>query len=519
MAEAHRIKFARELPVGSRARLSPLRYSPALILVVIAIADVQRWAYPDLWGHVAFGRAMLAALYLAFHDPYSYSAAGHLWLNHEWLSELLMAAFYNWGGVVGLKLMKFACTSAVFLFLAVGLSETDSPLTIQVAILLAAAIALAPQMQFRPQLFTFVMLSALIAILARYTCRGRAPLWLAIPMLALWANFHGGFIVGLATLATFGAVVLFEDLFEGRGPQRGFKLLAILVAATLATLATPYGIGTWQAVAHAMANPRTREAVDDWQSLLTALIAMWHRNRVGAIPMLIAVAMFAAFAPRIVFLKRADFPIAAIAGVMIVSALAAMRNLPLAVIACVIPLADQLSPRFSGPRLKPVPPSQIGFGIAAIVVMIGSGLLSPMLRAGSPKPVGAIAFMQTHRLTGNVMGDFAWGEYLIWHMSPTSKVFIDGRYDTVYPPNVIDDYLTFQSGEPGAKDVLRKYPHDFILLSPNDEPALALVGAAPEWKRIYRDRSSSLFARADSEAAKIPAVDVSTQSAPPSYFP
>jgi hypothetical protein len=38
-------------------------------MLVIAIADIQRWADPDLWGHVAFGRAMLATHHLALHEP------------------------------------------------------------------------------------------------------------------------------------------------------------------------------------------------------------------------------------------------------------------------------------------------------------------------------------------------------------------------------------------------------------------------------------------------------------------
>lgn len=74
-------------------------------------------------GCVAFGRAMLATQHLAFRDPYSYSAPGHLWLNHEWLSELLMAVIYNSGGVIGLKVLKFACTSVVVLLLALGLAK------------------------------------------------------------------------------------------------------------------------------------------------------------------------------------------------------------------------------------------------------------------------------------------------------------------------------------------------------------------------------------------------------------
>jgi hypothetical protein len=117
------------------------------------------------------------------------------------------------------------------------------------------------------------------------------------------------------------------------------------------------------------------------------------------------------------------------------------------------------------------------------------------------------------------MTDFTWGEYVIWHMAPASKVFIDGRYDTVYPPRVIDDYLAFHYGAASASDMLRKYPHDFILLSPNDEAALGLMASAPEWKRLYRDGSCILFARTDSAAAQIPAVDVPPQRTPPSDFP
>jgi len=47
-----------------------------------------------LWGHVRFGQAVLNLHHLVLHDPYSYSAPGHYWNNHEWLSEVLMAAVF-----------------------------------------------------------------------------------------------------------------------------------------------------------------------------------------------------------------------------------------------------------------------------------------------------------------------------------------------------------------------------------------------------------------------------------------
>jgi hypothetical protein len=469
-----------------------------------------------LWGHLAFGRAMLAARHLAFHDPYSYSAPGHLWINHEWLSESMMAAIYNLGGVVGLNLMKFGCCAAIMVSLASGLAETDAPMPLQLAIVLAAAIAIAPQMQYRPQLFSFVLMAVLLAILTRYIFRRGARLWLTIPMFALWANLHGGFIVGLATLGTFSAVVLMQDLRTGHDSREGLKLFGIFIAATLATLATPYGIDIWRAVAHALMNPRTRAIIDDWRPLPNALVAMWQRNHAGAIPMIVALAMFVSLG--VTFLMRPvsdDLPMVAIAGLMIIGTLLAMRNLPLAVIATVIPLAHYFS---HAEKAEPVPRSRIVPAVAAIALLFGSGLFSPVLRAGSAKPTGAIAFIQAHHLNGNVLTDFAWGEYVIWNL-PASKVFIDGRYDTVYPSAVIDDYLAFDSGATGAERVLRKYPHDFILLGPNNHAALAVTEAAPKWKRIYRDRNCVLFARADLAAARIVSVEVPAQFTPASNFP
>ena len=94
--------------------------------------------------------------------------------------------------------------------------------------------------------------------------------------------------------------------------------------------------------------------------------------------------------------------------------------------------------------------------------------------------------MNAHGLHGNVLGEFGWGEYLIWHAAPADKVFIDGRYDTVYPFKVIGDYLEFYFDQPGAGAVLDSYPHDFVLIGPH-APARRLMERRRDWKLLYRD--------------------------------
>jgi hypothetical protein len=142
----------------------------------------------------------------------SYSVFGKPWHNHEWLSELLMALPYDRLGVVGLKIWKAACSAATVLFLSAGLAETGASVMMQLGTLAIAASALMVQMQFRPQIFTFLLFAAQMAIVARHNYRWTGQLWLIVPMMALWADLHGGFIIGIAALGVLPSWWAAQDL-------------------------------------------------------------------------------------------------------------------------------------------------------------------------------------------------------------------------------------------------------------------------------------------------------------------
>jgi hypothetical protein len=125
--------------------------------------------------------------------------------------------------------------------------------------------------------------------------------------------------------------------------------------------------------------------------------------------------------------------------------------------------------------------------------------------------------MQAHDLHGNILGDFGWGEYLIWHTAPASKVFIDGRYDTVYPYGLISRYIAFYFDRLGAQALLTAYPHDLILIPPTSR-AYNLMLRQAAWKLIYRDADSALFARTYSPA-KISSTPVAGAAPKVGYFP
>lgn len=509
--------------------ISLLRRMPGAVLILIAVADAVRFADPDLWGHISFGRAVLEQGHLILYDPYSYSAAGHLWLNHEWLSELIDALVFNALGAFGLKLVKLGATAITIVFVTLAEGESGASEAAQLVVLVLSAVAIAPSMQFRPQIFTFALFAILLYILARDSyCRG-GGLWLAIPMLALWANLHGGFIMGLAALGTYACASAACDWMQSKRIRRAAGLGAITVGAAAATLLTPYGIGTWIAVAHALQNPYTRSVVADWQPLFRSLAAASRQSLTLAMYDVLPLSLMAALAIAVAISRDIDdLPMLAISAVMTVAAILAIRNEPIAIIAIASPLARHSTiaarrlVKASQPKtIAPTSPShwrsQVVPVLVALATLIGTGFFSTRITSREHYPAGAVAFMRAHDLHGNILDNFLWGEYLIWHMAPGSKVFMDGRYDTVYPQDVLRAFMLFHFDRPGADAILALWPHDYVMLPPED-PANRVIARHPEWKLIYRDRDTLLYARADAAGAKISGEPVEGVN-PPTTFP
>ncbi|HVA81564.1 MAG TPA: hypothetical protein VNF29_11620, partial [Candidatus Binataceae bacterium] len=499
------------------------------VLLAITIADSVRFADPDLWGHITFGQAVLAQHRLVLHDPYSYSAPGHLWLNHEWLSEVIDALSFDALGVFGLKLMKLALAAVTVVFIALAEAESGASSLAQFSVLLATSVILAPSMQFRPQLFTFALFAILMFILARHTYRRGAGLWIAIPMLALWANLHGGFIMGIAALGTYTAASAVRNYVHGHGFGDAALPGAITLGAIAATLVTPYGFGTWVAVGHALGNPYTRTVVMDWQPLLRSIGAASREGfAVMSYDMLPLVLMATLAITVAISRDYEDLPMLAIAGLMCIAAIVAKRNVPIAMIALAGPLARhgaKAAARFRAPAStngESAAPragmmNQLLLASGALAMLIGTGFFSNRLGAQEHYPAGAAAFMRAHDLHGNLLDNFLWGEYLIWHMEPGSKVFMDGRYDTIYPQDVVRAFLLFHFDQTGADAILARWPHDYVILPP-DDPANRVMARHPEWKLIYRDRDTLLYARAGSAATGIPGEPIEGVN-PPAGFP
>ncbi len=95
-------------------------------------------------------------------------------------------------------------------------------------------------MTLRPQVFSMLLFAALLALL-NAASRGRPRLLLWLPVLfAVWANTHGGWLVGAGVLLLWCAGSLATRTFPWPWLCGG------AVLAIAGTLATPYGFGLWR---------------------------------------------------------------------------------------------------------------------------------------------------------------------------------------------------------------------------------------------------------------------------------
>ena len=273
--QVHRATVLSSKHTGTLLRL-------ALGAIVLAVLTHTR-ADPDLFGHVRFGQDVFAAGSVHAADPYSF-ASDRAWINHEWLAEALMYVAYAWGGNGGLVALKLALLAAMIAAAFVILRRQNVPSSSIDLLLGLLIVTTFPQTNHvRPQLFSLALFAWLLAILIAARSKPYLSLW-TIPLLAVWVDVHGGWIVGAGTLGLWTLI--------GCTGRNGFKdkvfSLAVSAAALMITLFNPYGWKMWAFLQATVGFGRAD--IIDWQPVyvlgsvyallwtLTALAALGRRH-------------------------------------------------------------------------------------------------------------------------------------------------------------------------------------------------------------------------------------------------
>jgi hypothetical protein len=458
------------------------------VFLFLAFAVAPTVADVDLWGHVLFGRDIVNQREIPVIDPYSFTS-DRPWINHEWLAESIMYLSYWMMGPTGLVALRLLTIVLVAWLVSASIrAEHLSQAGRDLLIMLGVILTLPRTQHVRPQLFSVLLFAVLLLILIRADKGHRRALWLVPPMMAAWANLHGGWMVGLGTFGLWSAGELIRD---ARWTARAQTVL-ILGLSALATLVNPYGWGLWRFLWETVGVGRPD--IGEWSPItsitpgvltlwLTAvLLAVWSAIRTGRTQRwnyLLLVAVLGLLSYR-------------------VSRLDAFFGL------AVVMLLQPRILRGADPSVPRVPTRRGILGSAALPICVA--LLTPMILSASRRPLSciemdtvsflpegaAVAFARTNHLRGRMLTFFDWGEYAMWHLSPDVQVSIDGRRETVYSPSQIDRHLRIYSDRATDAEI-QNLDADYVWLPRN----LQVVNrfSRLNWVPVYTGRVSVILAR------------------------
>jgi hypothetical protein len=476
--------------------LSLLLLAPVLLLLlawpVLAPTD------PDYWAHFTTGRIIAETGALPSQDVYLYTTNGQPWVVHEWLTELTFFVVQRQVGYVGDVVLVgvVGCLTALAMYATCrlwGLGELPSV----VLVLWAFGMSL-PSFGVRPQTLTRCLLAVTALLLTAHRLRGnRRLLWPLPPLFALWANLHGGFIIGLGVL---GLTVLGDavDAFRTRSLVALKPLLTVAALCALATLINLNGLaGVLFPLAYAQPGFVGQSVIAEWQPPDFSQLSFAPFG----LSILLALALGFGHRP----LRTTELLWALSLGWL---GLESIRNIQLWATIAVPLIGARLRaevPAFGRSAAEWARPVRMAV-LWSLVVVVSVGLLGVRVTqsanwelqlgrepSAAGYPVSGVAYIKDHDLRGNLFNQFEWGGYLIYALYPHQRLFIDGRPD-VYGPGILQEYLTVAELRPGWRMVLDKYSVQLVLVD-RSGPLAGELGQDPGWRQVLSGPIERLFER------------------------
>ena len=313
--------------------------------------------------------------------------------------------------------------------------------------------------------------------------RGRAPSFWLLPLIALWANLHGGFVFGLVLVGGFAL----EALWNADRAQRrtvALRWAVFGVAALAACCVTPYGWGSILAARKILDLGELLHLIYEWMPADFSRFGMFEMSILA----LIAGALYGG-------VKLSPPRIALVLGLLHM-ALAHNRNIDIFVLLVPIVVLTPVASQFA---FQPARFARMGMPAAAmavLLVLVGGWTWVLSANAGfapseRQSPAAAVDVLKA-RNPKRVLNDLPFGGYMIWRQMP---VFIDGRAELYGEAFELAYYRALQLKDVNQfLDILKTWEIDAVLLTPGT-PAVGLLDNISGWQRIYSDANAVLHVR------------------------
>jgi predicted transporter len=448
--------------------------------------------FTDLGYHLRAGQWMLHHGRLMSHDMFTSTFSGSDWLNQNWLAQLLLFKtwdVFGYDGLIALNALLYSAGFVVLFWVCIRRSQAPR------AAALACVVAVLPAIYntgTRPQALSWLLVATVVALIEVSKSRPKTLLW-CIPLIALGANLHGAFAVGLLFLGVHTAASWLDTRRDHGSPARARLLTVTTAACAAVALFNPWGWKVYTYVLDIGSDPLIRGAIEEWQPP--------SFGDAAGVLFFLSVAVVVA---TLVLAKR--LPSAADLLCLLVTAglgLTAIRNGLWWTLAAAPAMATALSRRqWLAPRDEPR--KVLNVAIVCLLVVIAA-LVSPWYRASSSErssivaestPTAAGSYLNAHVLPGNLLNQQEFGSYFEW-AAPRDEVFVDSRIE-LFPEGLWADYSTLMGAEPGWRHLLDERDIGHVVVSSKLRiPLVEALKRSPGWAEVFSDDVSVIFARRD----------------------
>jgi hypothetical protein len=434
----------------------------------------------DTYWQIAVGQWILDHAALPRVDMYSFTRAGEPWISSSWLAQVLYAASYSLAGWTGPVVLAASAIAATFALLAHILGRRI-PATYAILITLAALLLARPHFFARPHVLALPLMVAWASALMSASERREAPSFWLLPLIALWANLHGGFVFGLVLVAAFAIDAAWNAEPSQRRPL-ALRWIAFGLGALAACCVTPYGWGSILAARKILDLGELLHLIYEWMPADFSRLGPFELSILA----LIAGALYRG-------VKLSPPRIALVLGLLHM-ALSHVRNLEIFALLLPIVVLGPVSSQFAlqaGRSARTTAASAVMLiamlGVSTWALAASHGYSPPE----SQSPAAAVDVLK-QRNPRRVLNDLPFGGYLIWRQVP---VFIDGRAELYGEQFEMAYYRALQLKDVNQLlDLLKDYEIDAVLLTPAT-PAASLLDHLGGWQKVYADESAVLHVR------------------------
>ncbi|MBZ5639891.1 MAG: hypothetical protein LAO51_14185 [Acidobacteriia bacterium] len=514
--------------------LGPL--APLATVALAAVFAFRRLDDFDTWWHLAAGRWIVQHRAVPSTDTLSHTVRDHPWINLEWAYEVLLYLLHAAGGPVLLCLAAaVTCSLAVWLLLRLVRAELGD--VGGAWIVLAALLVIEDRFVIRPEMVSFPLLLGLLTILDLGRRREGRGLWLLVPLMVVWVNVHGLFVIGVfAILCALASAVgsripaLPASVREGsRWDAASFRKLAIWGSAAMAAVVVnPFGLaGALLPVKLYTLIDKSSPALQSIGEFRSPFAVDVGGVSIAAYKGLLAVGAASILVALVKGLRRGPTEgatgvegvdlgsIAFFAGLAALSVVA-RRNAALFALGGTPCIARSLGsivrslPARARDRLRGFTP------LAAWAAVVGAIVLGALVVTGTfyrwdgqcrefgggilegTFPVRAAAFAREARLPPKLYNDVAAGGYLAWDDPIGEGVFIDGRLE-VYDSRFFHDYVAAMYDQAKWEAEADRLGIETVILFHRWENRRLLVERlfrGGKWSLVYADEVAAVFVRA-----------------------